>query len=315
MATAEVINAIQAVRSDDIIIAFMGPTGSGKSYFIDLLTGQLGRSSQRSGSALKSVTNHVQATRVKHSKYGDRLVLVDTPGFDDTSRSDMEILMMISEWLQKTYERDVRLSGLIYLHRITDNRMAGSPLKNLRMFGELCGDVAMNKVILVSNMWQKVKPEVGVARESELRDKFWKILLDKGSRVDRLGNAEPKEAWRIIEQLVKQKDDRGVVLLQEELVELEKKLNETQAGKTLYTALQKALDSQREALKSLLAQLENSSDPALTKELKKEQQKIEREFQKTFDEVKRLKVPFGRRILAFFFGKRARAKGVKVANS
>lgn len=95
----------------------MGPTGSGKSYvgdgrlyvlgaeacvsqFIDLLTGQPGR---RAGNSLKSVTSQIQLTRVKHPKYGDRIVLVDTPGFDDTSRTDKQVLQMIGDWLQKTW--------------------------------------------------------------------------------------------------------------------------------------------------------------------------------------------------------------------
>lgn len=37
-----------------------------------------------------------------HPKYANRLVFVDTPGFDDTNKSDMEILEMIAEWLKKT---------------------------------------------------------------------------------------------------------------------------------------------------------------------------------------------------------------------
>lgn len=45
----------------------------------------------------------VQVTRIKHPKYGDRIVLVDTPGFDDTTRSDMEILEIIGKWLTNTY--------------------------------------------------------------------------------------------------------------------------------------------------------------------------------------------------------------------
>ena len=58
----------------------------------------------RSGSALASCTKQIQAVRVyEHPKYANRLVLVDTPGFDDTHKSDMEILQMISDWLKKTY--------------------------------------------------------------------------------------------------------------------------------------------------------------------------------------------------------------------
>ncbi|KAF9442974.1 hypothetical protein P691DRAFT_779134 [Macrolepiota fuliginosa MF-IS2] len=302
---AETIKTMKAIRQDDIVIAFMGPTGAGKSYLIDLLSGQRGR---RAGDTLKSCTAQIQATRVRHPRYKDRIVLVDTPGFDDTTKSDMEILALISEWLQKTYQRDIKLCGLVYLHRITDNRMAGSPLKNLRMFGNLCGDVAMNRVILLSTMWPKIKPEVGIAREAELRNRFWAPLIERGSSIARLQDSNSaREAWNIIEALIKAQDDREAVLLQEELVDLEKNLNETQAGKTLYTSLQKLLDGQRESLKKLLEQVEDSRDPSLARELKKEYQRMERDFQKTFDEVKKLKIPLGKRILDFLFGKRARA--------
>jgi hypothetical protein len=68
--------------------------------FIDLLTGQKGK---RAGNSLKSVTADIQATRVRHPRTGaSNIVLVDTPGFDDTNRTDMEILAMISDWLEKT---------------------------------------------------------------------------------------------------------------------------------------------------------------------------------------------------------------------
>ena len=71
------------------------------SKIIDTLTNQPG---MRSGSSLASCTQQIQAVRVyEHPKYANRLVLVDTPGFDDTHKSDMEILQMISDWLKKTY--------------------------------------------------------------------------------------------------------------------------------------------------------------------------------------------------------------------
>ena len=67
---------------------------------IDILTNQPGR---RAGSRLGSCTTEIRAVRVfNHPVYGNRLVLVDTPGFDNTTKSDMEILQMISNWLEKT---------------------------------------------------------------------------------------------------------------------------------------------------------------------------------------------------------------------
>jgi len=71
------------------------------SKLIDTLTNQPG---ERSGSSLGSCTQTIQAVRMyDHPKYANRLVLVDTPGFDNTEKSDMEILQMISDWLKQTY--------------------------------------------------------------------------------------------------------------------------------------------------------------------------------------------------------------------
>jgi hypothetical protein len=66
---------------------------------IDTLTNQPGN---RAGSRLESCTTEVRAVRLfNHPVYGDRLVLVDTPGFDDTNKSDLEILQLVSSWLKK----------------------------------------------------------------------------------------------------------------------------------------------------------------------------------------------------------------------
>ena len=66
---------------------------------IDTLTNQPGR---RTGSHLESCTTEVRAVRLfNHRVYGNRLVLVDTPGFGDVHRSDLETLQMVSDWLQK----------------------------------------------------------------------------------------------------------------------------------------------------------------------------------------------------------------------
>ncbi len=55
-----------------------------------------------------------------------KVLLIDTPGFDDSKRSDTEILTEISRLLATQYKLVVTLKGIIYLHRITDNRFQGS---------------------------------------------------------------------------------------------------------------------------------------------------------------------------------------------
>lgn len=52
--------------------------------------------------SLESVTIPVEATRVLgHPSFGDRIILLDTPGFDDTYKPDKKILEEISGWLKK----------------------------------------------------------------------------------------------------------------------------------------------------------------------------------------------------------------------
>jgi len=48
-----------------------------------------------------------------------RITLFDTPGFDDTDRSELDVLKETAAFLSHTYKQDVLLSGIIYFHRIT----------------------------------------------------------------------------------------------------------------------------------------------------------------------------------------------------
>jgi len=304
---AEDIKNAAKLLGTDLVIALMGPTGSGKSNVIDTLAGQPGK---RAGSRLESCTTEVRAVRLyNHAVYGDRLVLVDTPGFDDTNKSDLEILQMVSDWLQKIYEKDIKLAGIIYLHRITDNRMAGSPHRNLRMFGELCGDQAVKKVVLVTTMWDKVQQDKGVRRENELFENYWKTMTDYGASTARFSNSA-NSAWKIIEIILKQHETE-VLLLQEELVDLKRALNETQAGKTLYSDLQRILAEQRDTVRSLAEQARDESKPQLARELEAELKRIQKDFDKTFSEIKKLKVPLGKRLMLLFFGKKSKGKSLR----
>lgn len=284
------------LMADDLVVVFMGPTGAGKSNMIDTLTSQPGR---RSGSALASCTKQIQAVRVyEHPKYANRLVLVDTPGFDDTEKSDMEILQMISDWLKKTYKKSIKLAGIVYLHKITDNRMAGAPHRNLRMFAQLCGDQGVKNVILVTTMWDTIKIWTGAQWEHDLRRNYWSHMIEKGALVARFRNT-PQTAWKIIDMII-QESTTEVLLLQEELVDLKLRLNETKAGIMLYSNLHELLLEQQRTIQLLAQQARGESDPVLLSKLAADHSRIEKEFQKTFGQMKRLHIHLGRRIVLFF---------------
>jgi predicted GTPase len=54
----------------------------------------------RVGHRLESCTTEVQSVKLLHLDMN--VVLVDTPGFDDTHKSDVDILKMIADWLKCT---------------------------------------------------------------------------------------------------------------------------------------------------------------------------------------------------------------------
>jgi predicted GTPase len=72
----------------------MGATGTGKTTFINHASG----ASLKIGHQLQSCTTDVQATP-PFLVDGKSVTLVDTPGFDDTSRSDTDILHTIVDYL------------------------------------------------------------------------------------------------------------------------------------------------------------------------------------------------------------------------
>ena len=92
-------------------------------------------------------------------------MLIDTPGFDDSGRIESEILTEISRLLSAQYEAGVSFKGVIYLHRGTDIRYAGSSVKTLEIFKKICGKVALKNVLLISTRWNKVNEALGANRE------------------------------------------------------------------------------------------------------------------------------------------------------
>ena len=86
--------------------------------------------------------------------------LIDTPGFDDTHKTDTQVLREITNWLSTAYTADLKLTGIIYLHRILDVKMGGSAMKNLRMFKKLRGDDSLGSVVLATTFWGMTNPEM-----------------------------------------------------------------------------------------------------------------------------------------------------------
>ncbi|KAI6044872.1 P-loop containing nucleoside triphosphate hydrolase protein [Pisolithus marmoratus] len=207
----------------------MGSTGTGKSSFIARVTGN---GDGGVGHSLTSHTRDIEATRCTIE--GSNVVLVDTPSFDNTNKPDSEILESISAWLTKTYRKGTLLSAILYFHRISDNRMAGTPLRNLRIFQKLCGDKAMSRVVLVTTMWDEVDECVGNERLEELKGNYWKQMIALGSVTYCCRNTS-ESSRQLLSQLVGWKPFQ--VRLQSEMVDGGQELRYTRAGRMQFSLL------------------------------------------------------------------------------
>ncbi|KAI6040123.1 P-loop containing nucleoside triphosphate hydrolase protein, partial [Pisolithus marmoratus] len=175
----------------------MGPAGTGKSTFV---ARAVGRSDVGARHDLMSHTKEVRPVRYPHSDGIRNIVFLDTPGFDDTSITDVQILRQIAHWLNATYKKNIKLGGVLYMHRISGNRVSGTLLRNYNMLKELCGKDNFKNIILVTTMWDEVTEEVGSARERELQSDFWRSMISFGSTIHRF-EGTMESAWKIINSL------------------------------------------------------------------------------------------------------------------
>lgn len=179
------------------------------------------------------------AATVKTESYsfthaGINFTLVDTPGFDDSSKSNEVIAKHILEWLASSFRNGIRLTGILYLHRIIDPRIGGEARQKMRMFRKLCGPDCMKHVVLGTTFWDGITPEKGAMREKELasNDEFWGMLAKKGSKIVRIPTEGDRECGlRILHDMAK----NGVFIpeAQREMIEDSKSAHETSAAKTI----------------------------------------------------------------------------------
>ncbi|KDR76127.1 hypothetical protein GALMADRAFT_96584 [Galerina marginata CBS 339.88] len=271
----------------DVNIAVMGATGSGKTTFVNLASS----SNLSVGHGLQSCTSRVQVSS-QFELDGRSVTLIDTPGFDDTTTSDMDILRQISEFLSKTYKDGKRLSGVLYIHRISDFRVGGISRRNFKMFRELCGERTLVNVIIVTNMWGDVSKEIGEQREDQLatQDIFFKPTLEKGARLLR-HDATRDSTHNILRHII---DNHPLPLqIQQEIVEQARDIGETSAGIELQNEF---IIAEAEKHQEELRKLHQEAEEAIRVKEEENRRRMEMEAKK--HEEERLRVEDEARKLA-----------------
>ena len=168
--------------------------------------------------------------------------------------------------------------------------MDGTSTKNFKMLRKLCGDSKLRSVVIVTNMWGEVDPKLGDAREEELvrEDIFFKPVLDKGARMSRHDNTCPS-AEKIIRLIL---GNRPLPLrIQEELVDEQKDISQTGAGKELNRELNSRIRGHQQEMHVLRKEMEQASkdkDEKTRKELEIESERVEREISRLRNDASQL---------------------------
>lgn len=187
------------------------------------------------------------------------------------------------------YAQGRLLHGVIYLHRISDNRISGTSKRNFQTYQELCGPEALSRSVIVTTMWSRIDNTIAVAYEEELRSnvQFFEPALSRGAELLRYEDTKAS-AHAIIHRLVAKSSPLLPLHIQRELVDEKKKPSQTVAGETLLRELAKLEQNHLNDLQELereMAEARSAQDEIAVAELQEEKEKLEAE-QKRYEEEK-----------------------------
>ncbi|RPB08895.1 hypothetical protein P167DRAFT_473448, partial [Morchella conica CCBAS932] len=109
------------------------------------------------------------------------VLLLDTPGFDDSALDNLAILTDIVSnlYIWALQDKEIHTHGVVFLHDISETRFGGSQQKTLQLLKSMCGPEAMGNVIIGTTMWSDngTKRQAQVKREGEFLQKHWGGIL------------------------------------------------------------------------------------------------------------------------------------------
>lgn len=170
------------------------------------------------------------ALDVTYTLDGKSVTLIDTPGFDDSSRTEVDILKLVSTHLMKKYEARTLLSGIVFLQPIALARVQNSEVARTRLIKKLVGDDAYKHLVIVPTMWTDREEAERLAQARVDKFTIWGDMVDQGAKI-MLHDNSPDSATNIIRHIL---THGGPVqlLVQKELAK-NPRLEETTVGRQL----------------------------------------------------------------------------------
>ncbi|KAF9033581.1 hypothetical protein BJ165DRAFT_1515202 [Panaeolus papilionaceus] len=189
------LEQVKRVPYTPATVLLMGEIGSGKSHFIETLAkdASLGISKDQ----LDGGTHEITAYKVLGlARVSSTIYLIDTPGFSNPNTSELKIVDMIRNWVDKSVTPIGygSLSYILYFERITDTRSTATKTKLASLLRELLGTKTARSVTLVTTRWDEVKSDAqrqrADCRFEILQSEHWKDILNQGAKIVKFQNTQ-----------------------------------------------------------------------------------------------------------------------------
>ncbi|KAF5333856.1 hypothetical protein D9757_015407 [Collybiopsis confluens] len=294
-----------------VSIILMGGTGTGKTTFTNLVGG----AKFLVGDGLESCTSQIQ--KHKFTFEGKDVTIIDVPGFDDSSKSDIDILKIVTDFLAAEYKAGRRLTGILYFHRISDVRMGGASKRNYTIW-DVMDDVDDVNEEASSAEVNSGQEETAKARLALLESRFaqlqtsptlFKSTVDGGGKMFKhdataesanailrhvlfadSGKGPGKDKGRGTTAVVPARKDRtpAILQIQKELVDEKKELSDTAAGEELHRDIKKQMEKHQQEMAELLEQMEETKEDADLEDLERECQELKERMAHWYEESEKL---------------------------
>ncbi|XP_078311097.1 GTPase IMAP family member 9-like [Crassostrea virginica] len=259
--------------SNEIRILLIGKTGAGKSCTGNTL---LDFKAFASGISAKSVTERTQYNETK--RFGKKLVVVDTPGYLDTNRSEKEILMEIFRWYSLVSPGIHAIILVVPIDRFTEEDQ-----KTVDFFMKVFGEDLKNYLIVVFTHKNRLEEENmtvdDYVKTLEASSNLRKLINECKNRYTAIGYKGNKEDRTLeVKQILSMVEDiagkdgknyysnEGFLSVQRDLEEKERKRKEEIIKTQSYT---------REEIKTLLDNVRKQTREEIVKEFNQKESRDE----------------------------------------
>ncbi|KAJ2934639.1 hypothetical protein H1R20_g2461, partial [Candolleomyces eurysporus] len=201
-------SAAPRFRSSDVVLLVTGLVGSGRSTFVNaLLPSSLPKAKVGDEDSLAVCTKDVKpavieldAGVIPQCKKQYRLIVVDTPGFDDPDQTDAAVLQQIIGWLEKSFPNGKCRGGVVYLHDVSEARYQTVAQSDLEALDRSLKPGLYHQLIIATTKWNRCSNFEEAEKRHERLQTHWNTALSAGSQV--YSFREEKDAWDIVNQFL-----------------------------------------------------------------------------------------------------------------